>query len=121
MIQLFDTEAKQNQVYPLLPRHVPLPSPADNRTVFVYRSGVSRIPSWVAPQIAGRAHVITADIELASSSAHGVIIAQGDRYGGFTLFVQNGHVVYEVNSYGNRSGQLISSGVLKPGSNHIVL
>jgi arylsulfatase len=121
MIQLFDTEAKENQVYPLLPRRVPLPSPAGNRTVFVYRSGVSRIPTWVAPEIVGRPHVITADIEVGSSPAHGVIIAQGDRYGGFTLFVKNGHVIYEVNSYGNRSGQLISSDVLKRGSAHIVL
>jgi hypothetical protein len=50
-----------------------------------------------------------------------VIIAQGSRYGGFTLFVKNRHVIYEVNAFGNRTGQLVSQGELKPGKAHIVL
>jgi arylsulfatase A-like enzyme len=39
LIQLFDQEAKRNQVYPLLQPRVPLPSPADGKKVFIYRSG----------------------------------------------------------------------------------
>ena len=50
-----------------------------------------------------------------------MIIAQGSRYGGFTLYVKDKHVVYEVNAFGNRAGQLVSQRTLKPGKAHIVL
>ena len=64
---------------------------------------------------------MTADVEIPASGANGVIMAQGGRYGGTTLFVKDGHVVYEVNASGNRSGQLVSTLQLKPGEDHIVL
>jgi hypothetical protein len=79
------------------------------------------LPNAVAPHIVGRKHTITADIEVPAKGSSGVILAQGSRYGGFTLFVKNRHVIYEVNAFGNRTGQLVSQGELKPGKAHIVL
>ena len=119
--QLFDAEATRNQVYPIFQSGGNQPPPAVAKTTFVYRDGVERLPNAVAPHIVGRKHTITADIEVPAQGASGVIIAQGSRYGGFTLFVKNRHVIYEVNAFGNRTGQLVSQGELKPGKAHIVL
>jgi len=56
-----------------------------------------------------------------ADGADGVIIAQGGRYGGVSLFVKDHRVVYEVNAYGHRSGKLIASEALQPGKAHIVV
>ncbi|HEY0308060.1 MAG TPA: arylsulfatase [Acidobacteriaceae bacterium] len=120
--QLFNEEANRNQAYPLLPR-----SPgyavgqAKGQTVFTYREGVGRIVPRIAPSLAGHAYMITADIEVPRSGANGVIFAQGSRYGGFSLFVRDHRVVYEINAFGNRSGQLVASDPLQSGKAHIVL
>jgi arylsulfatase A-like enzyme len=121
MEALFDTEAKRNNVYPLTQGKFELPSPADGRKQFVYRAGVDRLTDFVVPLIAGRSHTLTADVVIPAGDAHGVLVAQGGRYGGFTLFVRGGHAVYEVNAYGNRSAQLVSADALKPGPAHIVV
>jgi arylsulfatase A-like enzyme len=118
---LFDKEAKRNQVYPISQPPGKQPLPAGDRTLYVYREGVERLPNADVPRISGRKHTITADIEVPTLGASGVIIAQGSRYGGFTLFVKDRHVIYEINAYGNRTGQLISRNALKPGKAHIVL
>jgi arylsulfatase A-like enzyme len=119
--QLFDQEAARNLAYPLFQSGGNQPPPAHPRDLFVYRDGVDRLVNAVAPHIAGRKHTITADIEVPAQGANGVIVAQGSRYGGFTLFVKNGRVIYEVNAFGNRAGQLVSQKTLPSGKAHIVL
>jgi arylsulfatase A-like enzyme len=119
--QLFDQEAKRNNVYPIFQPSSKQPLSAGDNNRFVYREGVERLPNAVAPHIAGRKYTIEADIEVTKQTANGVIIAQGSRYGGFTLFVKNNHVVYEVNAFGNRTGSLVSQAALKPGKTHIKL
>jgi arylsulfatase A-like enzyme len=118
---LFDEEATRNQAYPLFQSGANQPPRAGGNELAVYRDGVDRLPNAVVPHIVGRKHTITADIEVPAQGANGVIVAQGSRYGGFTLFVKDGHVIYEVNAFGNRAGQLVSQGSLKPGKAHIVL
>jgi arylsulfatase len=60
-------------------------------------------------------------VDVPASGADGVIIAQGGRYGGISLFVKDHRVAYEVNAFGHRSGQLVASQTLQPGKAHIVL
>lgn len=120
--RLFDEEAKRNHVYPLLAKTGSLPTPEERgKTTFSYRDGVERIPNEIAPKIAGRAYTLTADIEIPPQGAEGVIFAQGSRYGGATLFVKKNKVVYELNAFGNRSGQLVAVDPLTPGKAHIVI
>ena len=120
LVQLFDSEARRNNVYPLTPFGSPMPTPYDGSTTFVYHAGVERIPAASAPRLTGRAHRITADVEIPPGGAEGVILAQGGVLGGYTLFIKNGRVVYEVNASGNRAGT-VSSEPLAPGKAHIVL
>lgn len=120
--QLFDEEAKRNHVYPLLPTYGALPSELPpGKTTFVYRDGVDRLTSHAAPTLAGKAYTLSADVDIPESGANGVIIAEGGRYGGFTLFLKDNHVVYEVNAFGNRSGQLVSTDPIPVGKAHIVV
>jgi arylsulfatase len=120
--QLFDQEAKRNHVYPLLPTYGSLPSVQDPfKTTFVYREGVDRLTNRVAPPFGGKAYTLTADVNIPGSGAKGVIIAQGGKYGGFTLFVKNNHLIYEINAFGNRAGRVISSDPLPTGNTHIVV
>ena len=76
LVQLFDSEAKRNNVYPLEPHRSQQPALANGRTHFVYHSGVQRIAASSAPWLGGRGHVITADVEIPANGADGVIVAQ---------------------------------------------
>jgi arylsulfatase len=119
MVALFDREARRNQVYPLVPHKLPPPSPSGDITSFTYRTGVQRIPAASAPRLVGRAYRITAEVDVPAQGAEGVILAQGGRYGGFSLFVKDGRVSYEVNAFGNQGGSIISSAPLPPGKDRI--
>lgn len=122
--QEFDREAQRNQVYPLgvglsVEDFLNRPSPAAGKTTFTYRSGVTRIPSGSAPNLAARSHRITAEVEIPENGATGVLIAQGGRHGGFTLYLKDGRVVYENNFFGKRRDVLVSSVALPKGKTRI--
>ena len=118
---LFNQEAERNHVYPLIPTLAQQPSSFNGRTVFVFREGVERLPNRMGPQLVGKPHQINADVIIPASGGDGVILAQGSRYGGFTLFVKDRHVIYEVNAYGKRAGRIVSTEPLAPGPAHIEL
>jgi arylsulfatase len=119
---LFDEEAKRNHVYPLLATTGAIPTPQRlGKSTFIYRDGVDRLQGLIAPRITGRAYTLTADIEIPERGAEGVIFAQGGKYGGTTLFVKNNRIIYEINAFGNLSGQIISSEPLSPGKAHVVI
>ena len=44
--------------------------------------------------IKNRSHTITAEIEIPQETAQGVIIAQGGRFGGWSLYVKDGKLKY---------------------------
>jgi hypothetical protein len=121
MVALFDSEARRNNVYPLLPYPVLQPAPNDGGKSFVYRAGIERISLAAAPHLVGRPHRITATVDIPAQGAEGVILAQGGIYGGYTLFVKDGRVGYQVNASGNRAGGLVSSDPLAAGRSEIVL
>jgi arylsulfatase A-like enzyme len=118
---LFNEEAEKNHAFPTLPPVDRQPNPTNGRTLFTYREGVDRLNGNSAAPITGKPHLITADISLPPQGGNGVIIAQGGRYGGFTLFVKDRHVFYEVTAYGKRAGRIVSSESLPAGHAHIEL
>lgn len=125
--KLFDQEAQRNQVYPLSavlaiadPDKDPRPSLTRGRKEFVYLPGTGRIPQHNAPLLLG-SHKITADLEIPERGGEGVIIAQGGRHGGFSLFVQGDRVVYEHNFFGKRHDVLTSTIPLPKGRSQVVI
>ena len=119
--KLFDAEARRNQVYPLEPARTPQPSLTTGRNHFVYHAGDRRIPPAAAPRMGGRAHRITADIVVPAAGAEGVIVAQGGRQGGFTLYIKDGRVTYETGAFGYSRGSLVSSEPLSAGKASVVV
>ncbi len=122
MEALFDEEARKTNIYPILPLRGLLDKPIPEQSTYVFRSGVDRLQDTANLSLGGgKPYTVTADVTVPSADVSGVIMAQGGRYGGTSLFVKNGYVIYEVNVQGNRSGQLVSTMQLTPGKNRIVL
>lgn len=121
MKALFDSEARRNQVYPLLPLRELISRPEDKRTEYVFHGDVNRFQDTMNVHTgAGTGYTIRAKVKN-PGAAEGVIIAQGSRYGGFTLYVKDHHVHFEVNSFGHLSGQLVSGKELPEGASEIVV
>src|SRR5205085_9902831 len=119
---LFDREAEANHVFPLVsaktgqlfpfegrpstlgwgPNAAAIqgrPDPLQGKTEFVYFPDMPRLPGWSVPKLTG-SHRITAKFENTSGKAEGILMAQGGRYGGFALYVQDGRLIYENNFFG---------------------
>ena len=64
------------------------------------RTSVTLYPGMIAMlenatlDIKNRSHTITAEIEIPQENAQGVIIAQGGRFGGWSLYVKDGKLKY---------------------------
>jgi arylsulfatase A-like enzyme len=122
LIKEFDEEATRNHAYPLLPaRSSPLDAQLKGKTVFTYRSGVERLPLRYAPGLYGHAYTIDADVLVPTDGADGVIVAEGGVLGGFSLFVKDSRVYYEINVANDHSDQLAANTTLRPGLTHIQL
>jgi arylsulfatase len=84
------------------------------KTHFVYYDGVDRLPLRSAPELSARSHRLTATLE-SDGAAEGVIAALGGRHAGFTLFVKDGKLVYEANTFGQIHERIESSKPLPKG------
>jgi arylsulfatase len=60
--------------------------------------GGGTVPHNLAPILPGKSYSITATIRRDSDQQQGVIAAQGDRFSGYTLYVQDNRLVYERNT-----------------------
>lgn len=112
---LFDKEAKDNNIYPLnnsFGRNGfggEQPRLLDGRREFVFGPRMERMPGSQAPDFA-LSHRIEAVIDVPQGGAEGTLMANGGNQGGFLIYVQDGHVVYEINYHGGRHRQMIRSG-----------
>jgi arylsulfatase len=103
MKQLFEVEAERNHVYPLDSRRLErfLPSLAGRPTRFE-GDVVHLDPSidWLgegsAPDIKNRSHRLTVELELPTGHGipEGVVVAQGGRFGGWSLYLIDGRPIY---------------------------
>jgi hypothetical protein len=121
LTDLFESEARRNNVYPIAPHAGPQPTISDERRHVVLRSGVERLPIRAAPNLRGRSHAITADIDIPGAGAEGVIVAEGGKEGGFTLYVKNGKVVYEVTAAGHEVVRIVGAEPLPVGKSQVVV
>lgn len=118
---IFDQEAEKYNVYPLDDRFAERvvnperPSVTRGRTFFSYAAGTNRIPEGSAPPIYQRTHTITASIDVGEDGAQGVIVAEGGSAGGYTLYVEEGKLVYEYNFFGKERNKIVSAAKLPSG------
>ena len=58
---------------------------------------MARVERQSSPNITNRSYTITAEVTIPEGGAEGVLLAAGNRFGGYTLFVKDGRLVYEYN------------------------
>jgi arylsulfatase len=102
LVALWWAEARRFDVLPLDDRRaerltVIPPNSFRARESFVYRQGMAGVPSGAAPDVINRSFSIEAAI---GEPGDGVVLAHGGRFGGYSLFVLDGHPHFAYNSVG---------------------
>jgi hypothetical protein len=69
-----------------------------------------------AANVHGVSYKILAEVEIANTSAQGVILAQGSRFGGHALFIKDKKLHYVYNFLGLKPEQHLESEPLEPGT-----
>ncbi len=72
-----------------------------DRTLFTFWHGMGHLPSDVAPDLRSRSYTITAYVDIPTDGAEGVLIAHGDKTSGYSLYVQDGLLVHDLNIGGD--------------------
>jgi arylsulfatase A-like enzyme len=89
---LFWEEAEKYDVLPLLGGmafYFGILPPLGTRTTYTYHGPVRNIASGMIPRIYNHSYTIAAELEIPDGGAEGVIVAEADHLGGFSLFVQD--------------------------------
>jgi arylsulfatase A-like enzyme len=123
MQDLFMKEATKYRVLPiddrLLERIVPAtagrPDLMGNRTSLTLSEGMNSMSENVFINIKNRSLSITADVDIPEGGANGVILAQGGRFGGWSLYLKDGKPTYCYNFVGLQEYKVAAPNALAPG------
>ncbi len=122
LIDLWWTEAGKYNVLPLDDRGgqrflEPKPDAFHDRKEYVYYSGGAAVGEGAAVNVKNRSHSITAEVEIPEGGAEGVLLAHGGRFGGYSLYVKEGHLHY-VHNFMNMERYAITSDTRIPAGTH---
>ena len=120
---LFLKEAEKYQVLPLDDRlferfiasMVGRPDLMEGRTSLTLHEGMTGMMDNVFLNMKNRSHTITADLEIPESGSEGVVICQGGRFGGWSLFTRDGKLSYSYNWVGLKEYKMTSNKPLPTG------
>jgi len=119
----FLAEAKRYNVLPLDDRMferldaktVGRPDLMGGRTSLTLAEGMTGMMEAVFINVKNRSKVITAEIDVPAGGGNGTVIAQGGRFGGWSLYVKDGVPAYDYNFLGMQRTSIASSKKLAPG------
>ena len=100
---LFWKEAEKYKVLPLLATlstFFGILPPIAEKTTFEFRGDVQNVLSGMIPRIYNHSYAISADLIVPEGGAEGVIVAESDHLGGFTLYVENGKLTHTYSMMG---------------------
>ncbi len=124
--RLFDLEAARYNAFPLDDRKAERTNPdLAGRPVFVHGNtqvlfpGMRRISENSVINTKNKWHSVAAEIEIPSSGASGVIVAQGGNMGGWSLYAHEGRLKYWYNFLGLLQFDVTSTLPLPPGTHQI--
>ena len=116
--ELFWQEAEKYQVLPLLAGFsvffgILPPMPTITKRTFY--GDVQNVLSGMIPRVYGHSYAITAELQIPAEGAQGVIVAEADEMGGFSLFVHDGKLRHTysmmgVETYRQESTEPLPSG-----------
>ena len=90
------------------------------RTSLTLADGMTGMTENVFLNIKNKSKTITAEVDVSEGTkAHGTIIAQGGRFGGWALYVKDGIPAYDYNFLGMQRFTVVSNETLKPGKSII--
>jgi arylsulfatase len=97
-------EAGRYNVLPLdarsIGRALGRPRPGASRKRFVYYPGGAPIEGVAAVNVRNRSHSISADVVIPEGGAEGVLVADGGRFGGYSLYITDATLTYAYNFLG---------------------
>ena len=100
---LFWEEAERYKVLPLLATlstFFGMLPPLPDQARFEFRGDVQNVLSGMVPRIYNRSYTISADLVVPEDGAEGVIVAEADHLGGFSLFVDDGKLTHTYSMMG---------------------
>lgn len=128
MQALFLKEAKKNNVLPIDDRVVERvnaemvgrPDLMAGRTSLTLAQGMTGMTENVFLNIKNKSKTITAELDIPEAGANGVVIAQGGRFGGWSLYVKDGKPAYTYNFLGLNSYTVSAQEALPKGKTKLV-
>ena len=120
MKNLFEEEAKRNNVYPLDPRFGGRQARPEGKH-FTYYTDTGHLYLSLTPAYENHTHTITAWVDIPKEGANGVLIADGAEGGGFSLFLKDGRPTYTYNYFKRRITTIAAPAALPPGPAKITL
>jgi arylsulfatase len=123
MQEVFLKEAIKNRVLPIDDRSVERvnakiagrPDLMGDRTSLTLSAGMDSMSENVFINIKNRSFSITADVEIPDGGANGVILAQGGRFGGWSLYLKDGKPTYCYNFLGLQENKVSAPQALAAG------
>jgi arylsulfatase len=85
------------------------------RTSMTLAEGMTGMMEGVFVNVKNRSKTITAEVEVPEGGGNGTIIAQGGRFGGWSLYVKNGVPGYDYNFLGLKQTSIVADKPLAPG------
>ena len=124
--EIFVMEASHHRVFPLDDRVTERENPAiagrldlhQGRTSISLGARAGRLTEEGAPNVKNRTHVITVRLD-AVGEDQGVLVAQGGRFGGWSLYCVDGRPAYAYNCYGRDLTTVRSQSPLAPGAREV--
>jgi len=126
---LFMSEAEKYHVLPIDDRVIVRMNPAiagrpdllGDRTSLTLYDGMDGMLENTFMNVKNRSKTITAEVEIPEGGADGVILAQGGRFGGWALYMQDGKPIYTYNFLGLERFTVASDSTVPAGAATIVL
>jgi arylsulfatase len=101
--ELFWAEAEKYKVLPLLATlgvFFGIAPPLPEVSTFEFRGDVENVLAGMVPRIYNHSYTISADLVIPDGGAEGVIVAEADHLGGFSLFVDGGRLTHTYSMMG---------------------
>ncbi len=123
MQSLFLAQAQKYHVLPLddrtleraIAQAVGRPDLMGGRTSLTLADGMTGMLENVFINVKNKSSTITAELEVPPEGGNGTIIAQGGRFGGWSLYVKDGVPAYDYNFLGMQRSSVVATGKLAPG------
>jgi arylsulfatase len=127
MQDLFMAEGEKYHVLPLDDRLLERtnaelmgrPTVMGNRSTVTYGEGVKGMGVDIFIDLRNKGYTITSEVAV-SANGNGVIVCQGGRFGGLSLYLKNGKPAFTYNYLGLESTDIIADQPLKPGNYKLV-